>query len=121
VDSVAFVGFRFPLAMFEDFFSRLSGLRLRIDEAWTILALDTVKREIAALEVESSAPDFWSDPERARRESQKMADLKKEQDRWNALRMVVMDMQEINASGRLGETVYGPGILPFILRRLRRE
>ena len=81
--------------MLQDLLARADALRAKLDEAWQILALDTVKKEIAALEVESSAPDFWSDPERAKRESQKSAELKKEYEAWNGLRMSVVEIEEL--------------------------
>src|SRR3990167_2792239 len=74
---------------------RVIHLRSRVDEAWRVLDLDAVKHEIAALEVEASSPDFWSDQERARRESQKLADLKEQYDRWAALRASTVELQEL--------------------------
>ena len=81
--------------MLKDLLPRIDALRARLDEAWQVLKLDAVKEEIAALEVEASAPDFWSDQERARRESQKLADLKKDYEQWSALRTDVMDLHEL--------------------------
>ena len=81
--------------MFEDAFARIQTLRTRLSEAWDILALDTVKQEIEALEVETSAPDFWSDQDRAKKESQKLADLRKEYDGWLELRTSVTDLEEL--------------------------
>lgn len=81
--------------MLADLLSRADALRAKISEAWQILALDTVKAEIAALEVEANEPGFWTDPERAKRESQKQAELKKEYDGWNELRMAVMEIEEL--------------------------
>jgi peptide chain release factor 2 len=81
--------------MIQDQLNRIAELRAKIEEAWKVLELDAVREEIAALEVEASAPDFWSDQERARRESQKLADLKKDVDSWSGLRMELMDLQEV--------------------------
>jgi peptide chain release factor 2 len=81
--------------MLADLLARTDALRTKIDEAWRILQLDAVKREMAALEQETMAPDFWSDQERAKRESQKLSELKKEYDAWNNVRMAVMDTQEL--------------------------
>lgn len=85
--------------MLTELLARADALRSRIIEAWRILSLDAVKAEIAALEAETMAPDFWSDQERAKRESQKLAGLKKEYDAWNALRMAVMETQELIGMG----------------------
>lgn len=81
--------------MLEELLTRATDLRAKVDEAWRILQLDAVKKEMAALEVETMAPDFWSDQERAKRESQKLSELKKEYDAWNNVRMAVMDTQEL--------------------------
>jgi peptide chain release factor 2 len=74
---------------------RLDALRTRIDEAWRVLELDARAGEIKALEAEASAPDFWSDPERAKRESQKLAELRKEFDAWDALKREATDLAEL--------------------------
>lgn len=74
---------------------RLSALEPRIGEAWRVLGLDSRKMEIEALESEASAPDFWSDQDRARRESQKLADLKEDVERWESLRRDIKNLQEL--------------------------
>lgn len=81
--------------MFKELMERIEALRTKLDEAWRLLQLDVVKGQISALEVESSAPDFWSEPERARRESQKLSDLQKEYAAWNKLRMDVLEIEEL--------------------------
>lgn len=81
--------------MIQDQLNRIAELRAKTEEAWKVLELDAVREEIAALEVEVSAPDFWSDQERARRESQKLADLKKDVEKWSSLRTDLMDLQEM--------------------------
>lgn len=81
--------------MLGELLARATDLRTKVDEAWRILQLDAVKKEMAALEAESNAPDFWSDQDRAKRESQKLAELKKEYDSWNNIRMAIMDNQEL--------------------------
>lgn len=81
--------------MLGELLTRATDLRAKVDEAWRILQLDAVKKEMAALEVETMAPDFWSDQERAKRESQKLSELKKEYDAWNEVRMAIIDTQEL--------------------------
>jgi peptide chain release factor 2 len=81
--------------MLQELIARIDTLRTRLDEAWKILALDTVEQEIRALEAESAAPDFWSDQERARRESQKLSDLKKEYIGWADLRTNVIELRDL--------------------------
>lgn len=81
--------------MIQDLLVKVDALRAKLDEAWRILALDAVKQQMNVLEVEVSAPDFWSEPERAKAESQKLGEMQKEYEQWNGLRMEIMDLQEI--------------------------
>jgi peptide chain release factor 2 len=81
--------------MLSDLLARAGALRTRINEAWALLALDAVKNEIAALEAESSKPDFWADPERAKRESQKLAELKKEYEAWDGMRHSLEEVRQL--------------------------
>ncbi len=81
--------------MLKDLLQRIETVRAKVDEAWRVLSLDAVKEEIAALEVEASAPDFWSDTDRAKKESQKLSDLRKEYDGWAALRADLMEAHEL--------------------------
>jgi peptide chain release factor 2 len=74
---------------------RLTKLRSRVDDAWRVLDLDAVKHQMASLEVASAAPDFWNDQERARKETQELADLRKEFESWSQLRAAVMELQEL--------------------------
>jgi peptide chain release factor 2 len=81
--------------MLSDLLGRIQALRIKIDEAWRLLALDTVKAEMAALEAETMAPDFWADQERAKRESQKLAELKKEYEAWEAIKASVQEIADL--------------------------
>lgn len=81
--------------MLKDLLTRIDALRAKIDDAWRVLDIDAMREEIKALEVEVSAPDFWSDQERARRESHKLADVRKDFDKWSDVRSQVMELQEL--------------------------
>lgn len=83
--------------MNKDLLVRADALRVKIDDAWQVLSLEARKGEIIALEAEAAAPDFWSDPERARRESQKLSELRKEFEVWSSLRADTMELQELIA------------------------
>lgn len=74
---------------------RLSGLQSRISDAWRVLDIDARKKEIEALEIEASAPDFWSDQERARKESQKLADLKDDVGGWETIKRDAENLKEL--------------------------
>lgn len=81
--------------MNKDITARIDALTARIDDAWRVLALDARQGEIKALQAETSAPDFWSDPERAKRESQKLSELTKEVGAWSSLRDDVTELREM--------------------------
>ena len=83
--------------MLQDSINRIAELRARLEEAWQVLDLDAERGEIAALEAEASAPDFWSDQERARRESQKLSDLKKDFEGWSSSAAKVLGVDNVNA------------------------
>lgn len=84
--------------MIEDILIHAQDLDRKIEEAWQILSLETVKKEIGALEVAVMAPDAWNEPERAREDGQKLAELRREYDAWQELRTALHDLQDV---GRL--------------------
>lgn len=83
------------MAMLDDLKLRLTALRARLEDAWRILDLAARKEEIGALETVTSAPDFWSDADRAKREMQKLSDLRKEYDSWSDLRADIETLEEM--------------------------
>lgn len=94
--------------MFEELRERAEALLTKISEAWQVLDLDIVEKEIKALEAETSAPDFWADQERAKTESQKLSELKKEFDAWQALRDSAQDVLDLlNVASEEGDASFG--------------
>lgn len=83
------------LAMIQDLQEHIAVLRIKVDEAWSLLGLDAVKREIEALEAATMSPDFWADQERARKEGQQLAELKRSFDGWNGLRISLLECEEL--------------------------
>jgi len=81
--------------MIQELREQLLALKTKVDEAWGILALDTTKKEIAALEAETMSADFWQDQERATRESQKLAELRREIEEWEVIRLAIADSLEL--------------------------
>lgn len=81
--------------MIQELREQLLALKTKVDEAWGILALDTTKKEIAALEAETMSADFWQDQERATRESQKLAELRREIEEWDVIRLAIADSLEL--------------------------
>ncbi|MFH1142485.1 MAG: peptide chain release factor 2 [Candidatus Uhrbacteria bacterium] len=74
-------------------------LKDKATETWSLLDLDTVKTQLASLEVDMSAPDFWSDQDRAKRIGKQAADLRDELDRWQGFLKEINDLLELAESG----------------------
>ncbi len=81
--------------MLQELLTQIDVLRVKIDEAWEILKLDAIREEMMVLEGAQVSPDFWSDPERAKKQSQRLAEIKKDYDVWNGLRMGVLELDEL--------------------------
>lgn len=75
--------------------TRIQALQSRIQEAWTVLSLDAVAEEIAALETMMNATDFWQEPDRARRVTQSLSDFKRLHGGWDRLRRDVGELEEL--------------------------
>jgi len=90
-----FAAILYSPSMIQELREQLLALKTKVDEAWGILALDTTKKEIAALEAETMSADFWQDQERATRESQKLAELRREIEEWEVIRLAIADSLEL--------------------------
>ncbi|MEK6570291.1 MAG: peptide chain release factor 2 [Bacteroidota bacterium] len=81
--------------MLQELLTRIDALRAKVNEAWSMLKLDTMREEIMVLEGEQLSPDFWTDSERATKQSQRLAEVKKEYDVWNGVRMHLLELDEL--------------------------
>lgn len=77
--------------------SQLDELLAKVDQAWAMLRLDEVAREVTALEAQMAEPDFWNDQDRAREVSQKAADLKGQYQQWNELKTAIIDAKDLES------------------------
>lgn len=77
---------------------QVSELKTRVQETWGLLDLDTVKTELAVLERQMSAPEFWNDQEKAKVVSKQAADLKEEIETWEEFMKEVGDLAELAGS-----------------------
>lgn len=69
------------------------------EELYHLLKIDDKKREIEELSGNMQSPDFWSNPEKAAEESQKLANLQKEVDEWqNAESQQDLEKLELKAT-----------------------
>jgi len=58
--------------------------------------LDRAKTEVKALEVEMSATDFWSDPDKAKKVSKKTADLRTELETWEKIKSDLVELEDLS-------------------------
>lgn len=70
--------------------SALEELNTKIESALLCLHVDDKKKEISELKAQTENPDFWNNPENARKVSQKLSALEKIIERW----------QEISGDGK---------------------
>ena len=82
--------------MKKELLEQIQSLKVRVDQAWASLDMEKKSEEIAEMEKEQAEPDFWNDQERARKESQIFAELKKEFEGWSLLKGDVDDLEELS-------------------------
>ena len=78
-----------------DFADDLTQLRRRVEDARAYLHVDEARARIAELEAEASKPDFWGDPERARRVTTEMARLREDVELVDELTQRVSDQETL--------------------------
>ncbi len=62
---------------------------------WCVFDLPTDEKEIAALEEQAAAPDFWSIPEVAQRKMRRLSDLKGTVENWQTLEQQASSLEEL--------------------------
>ena len=70
---------------------RLTALEDDIKELGEALGLEYLRRDVETMEVQSSAPDFWNDLERAQKIQQKMAGQKAKIEKYEKLQSLYED------------------------------
>jgi peptide chain release factor 2 len=78
-----------------DFADDLAQLRRRVDDARAYLHVDEARARIDELEAEASKPDFWGDPDRARRVTTEMARLREDVELVDELTQRVSDQETL--------------------------
>ncbi|HYE59849.1 MAG TPA: PCRF domain-containing protein, partial [Candidatus Kapabacteria bacterium] len=79
----------------QELLTSLETLRQTLDGLRAILRLDEKERQIATLQEEVSAPDFWKDQENAQKKSKKLSLLEHEKEAWERLSKTVADLLEM--------------------------
>jgi peptide chain release factor 2 len=80
--------------MLKDLLHGINELRVRIADAWTMLDLDALRSEIAALEAKTQQPDFWNDNENAQKTSKRLGALRDDFGAWDGLRTEANDLYD---------------------------
>jgi peptide chain release factor 2 len=73
------------MLQFEELRLEFEGLKPKLNDLGLALNLDNVRKEIAELERRAARPEFWSDPESARKTQQELGDLKNTIEMFNRL------------------------------------
>lgn len=83
----------------KELIKQIEGLKNRAQETWGLLDLDTVKTQLAALDQEMSAPDFWSDQDKAKLISKQASDLRDELEKWEGFLRELDELLELAGAG----------------------
>ena len=73
----------------------LKDLNAKLADLRAILRLDEKEKQIAELQKELSAPDFWKNQENAQKKSKKLSFLENEKNTWQTLSTQVSDLLEM--------------------------
>ncbi len=79
--------------------SLLLAMKERVDELMARLDIRGKAQRIEHLQTQSSAPDFWNDPESAQKVMQEIARLQAEVERWQSLAQRINDALDLAALG----------------------
>jgi len=79
----------------ENLTASLQAMQAQVHQLIQRVDLDSKAGRAAELELEASAPDFWSNPEQAQRVMQEISRLKGEVDHWNTVLARIKDTLEL--------------------------
>lgn len=104
--------------------SLINSMKEEIDGLMARLDIEGKIGRIEQLEAQASAPDFWNQPENAKKVTQDMARLKEEVERWNKIAGRINDARElvlIDDPKLLEELTHEVDHLSQIVKRLSLE
>ena len=70
---------------FEEYKVKLNNLKPELEELYTSLGLEQAKREVEELEIKSSQPGFWDNPEESQKIVSRMGSLKGKVEAYNKM------------------------------------
>ncbi|MFZ6036382.1 MAG: peptide chain release factor 2 [Patescibacteria group bacterium] len=79
----------------KELLDQLRELVRKIDRTWKLLNLDSQRDEKKALEYAMAEPDFWNDPDQAKKQSQRHDEISQELERWERIRHEVGDLAQL--------------------------
>ena len=80
---------------FEEYKVKLNNLKPQLEELYESLGLDQAKREVEELEIKSSQPGFWDNPEESQKIVSRMGALKGKIEAYNHLNSLCDDLLTI--------------------------
>ena len=80
---------------FEEYKVKLNNLKPQLEELYESLGLDRAKREVEELEIKSSQPGFWDNPEESQKIVSRMGALKGKIEAYNHLNSLCDDLLTI--------------------------
>ena len=83
------------MLQFEEYKVKLNNLKPQLEELYESLGLDRAKREVEELEIKSSQPGFWDNPEESQKIVSRMGALKGKIEAYNHLNSLCDDLLTI--------------------------
>ena len=80
---------------FEEYKVKLNNLKPELEELYTSLGLEQAKREVEELEIKSSQPGFWDNPEESQKIVSRMGSLKGKVEAYNKMTELCDDLLTI--------------------------
>ena len=80
---------------FEEYKVKLNNLKPELEELYTSLGLEQAKREVEELEIKSSQPGFWDNPEESQKIVSRMGSLKGKVEAYNKMPELCDDLLTI--------------------------
>ena len=77
---------------FEEYKVKLNNLKPELEELYTSLGLEQAKREVEELEIKSSQPGFWDNPEESQKIVSRMGSLKGKVEAYNKMTELCDDL-----------------------------
>ncbi|HDQ22480.1 MAG TPA: peptide chain release factor 2 [Candidatus Uhrbacteria bacterium] len=85
--------------------AKLKELQAKIKSSWDFLEIDKKTEELRNLEILMNQPDFWQEPNQAKKISQKASSLKIEIETWQEIKAETNDLLELAQMDQKDQTI----------------